>query len=63
MKVLQFFQYAYVFFAALFIWDGFSNLGTDTNRAIISFIFAALAIFMFFFRRKFRKKFENRDKS
>ncbi|WP_460217870.1 hypothetical protein [Psychroserpens sp. MEBiC05023] len=62
MKTLKFFQYIYLFFAALFIWDGFSNIGVDNSRVIISFVFAALAIFMFFFRKKFRKKFENRDK-
>lgn len=62
MKILQFFQYAYLFFAALFVWDAISNIGVDSNRVIISFLFAGLAIFMFFFRKKFRKKFENRNK-
>ncbi|MCD2257699.1 hypothetical protein [Psychroserpens luteolus] len=63
MKILQFFQYVYLFFAALFIYDGFENLGEDGNRSIISFVFAGLAIFMFFFRKKFRKKFDNRNGS
>ena len=63
MKLLQFFQYIYLFFAVLFIYDGFSNLGEDVSRAIISFVFAALAIFMFFFRKRFRKKFDNRNDS
>jgi hypothetical protein len=63
MKVLQFFQYIYLFFAVLFIYDAVTNIGVDTNRVIISLIFAALAIFMFFFRKKFRKKFENKNKS
>lgn len=63
MKLLNFFQYVYLIFAILFIVDGFSNLGTDGNRAIISFVFAGLAIFMFFFRRRFKKKFENRKDS
>ncbi|MDG5490190.1 hypothetical protein [Psychroserpens sp. SPM9] len=63
MKLLQFFQYVYLFFAVIFIYDGISNLGQDGNRAIISFVFAALAIFMFFFRRKFRNKFGNRNDS
>lgn len=61
MKILKFFQYAYLVFAVLFIWDAISNIGEDNNRVIISLIFAALAIFMFFFRKKFRKKFENRN--
>nr|WP_321232005.1 hypothetical protein [uncultured Psychroserpens sp.] len=62
MKLLQFFQYIYLFFAVLFIYDAVSNIGVDSSRVIISFVFAALAIFMFFFRKKFRKKFENRNK-
>ncbi|MEH6535156.1 MAG: hypothetical protein V7719_02095 [Psychroserpens sp.] len=63
MKILQFFQYVYLFFAVIFIYDGFENLGEDGNRAIISFVFAALAIFMYFFRKKFRNKFDNKNKS
>nr|WP_026754983.1 hypothetical protein [Sediminibacter sp. Hel_I_10] len=63
MKILQFFQYVYLFFAALFIYDGISYIGSDSSRVIISFVFAGLAIFMFFFRKKFRKKFDNRKDS
>ncbi|OUS03528.1 hypothetical protein A9Q86_01035 [Flavobacteriales bacterium 33_180_T64] len=62
MKILQFFQYIYLVFAVLFIWDAISNIGEDSNRVIISCIFGALAIFMFFFRKKFRKKFDNKNK-
>jgi len=63
MKILQFFQYVYLFFAVLFIYDAITNIGVDDTRVIISLIFAGLAIFMFFFRRKFRKKFKNRKDS
>ncbi|MBO6605833.1 hypothetical protein [Psychroserpens sp.] len=62
MKVLQIFQYVYLFFAVIFIYDAISNIGVDTNRMIISFVFAGLGIFMFFFRKRFRKKFEDRNK-
>ncbi|RKE98386.1 hypothetical protein [Ichthyenterobacterium magnum] len=62
MKLLQFFQYAYLFFAVLFIYDGITALGDGTNRAYVSFLLAALAIFMFFFRKRFRKKIEDRNK-
>ena len=63
MKILQFFQYIYLFFAVLFVYDGIVNWGEDSNRTIISFVFAALALFMFFFRKKFRDKFNNRKDS
>lgn len=61
MKLLKFFQYAYLFFAVLFLYDGISNWNDGTNRSYISFLFAALAVFMYFFRKKFRKKFDDKN--
>lgn len=58
----KFFQYAYLIFAVLFIYDGISKWGNGTNGSYISLGLAALAIFMFFFRQKFRNKYENKDK-
>ncbi|MBJ6366492.1 hypothetical protein [Snuella sedimenti] len=63
MKYSKIFQYAYLAFAALFLYDGFTKLNDGTHGAYVSFGLAALAIFMYFFRRKFHKKFQNRDKS
>ncbi|WP_299111067.1 hypothetical protein [uncultured Winogradskyella sp.] len=62
MKILKFFQYAYIFFAALFLWDAISNWSVDRSRSYMSLFFAALAVFMFFFRKRFGKKFEDRNK-
>ena len=56
MKLLQFLQYAYLVFDVLFLYDAIAN------KSYISLLFAALAIFMFFFRKKFRKRFEDRGK-
>ncbi|EDP71410.1 hypothetical protein FBALC1_02962 [Flavobacteriales bacterium ALC-1] len=61
MKLLKFFQYAYIIFAALFFWDAITNWSVDRNRAYMSLFFAALAVFMFFFRKRFRKKIEDRN--
>ncbi|MBC3845222.1 hypothetical protein H8K90_02415 [Winogradskyella echinorum] len=61
MKLLKFFQYAYIIFAALFLWDAITNWSVDRNRAYMSLLFTALAIFMFFFRKRFRKKIEDRN--
>ena len=61
MKFSKFFQYAYLVFAALFLYDGLVNWGH--NKAYVSFFLAALAVFMFFFRRRFMKKYDNRDNS
>ncbi|MBN4070217.1 hypothetical protein JYT76_00885 [Olleya sp. AH-315-F22] len=62
MKLLQFLQYAYLIFALLFIYDAFSKWNTDRNGAYLSLFFVAIAIFMFFFRKKFRKRFQDRGK-
>ena len=59
MKIAKFFQYIYLFFGALFLYDAVTNWNVDRNRTYISLAFTALAIFMFFFRRKFNKKFED----
>ncbi len=63
MMLAKFFQYAYLIFAALFLYDGISKWNNGTNGSYISLGLAALAIFMYFFRQKFRKKYENKDKS
>jgi LPXTG-motif cell wall-anchored protein len=63
MKAGKLFQYAYIVFAVLFIYDGVSKWGDGTNGAYISLGLAALAIFMYFFRKKFNKKFEDKKNS
>ena len=62
MKILKFFQYAYIILAALFLWDAISKWSADRNGAYMSLFFVALIIFVFFFRRRFKKRFEDRNK-
>ncbi len=62
MKLLQFLQYAYLIFAVLFLYDAISKWNTDRNEAYISLFFVAIAVFMFFFRKKFKKRFQDRGK-
>ena len=62
LKALKFFQYAYIIFAIMFAWDAISNWSTERSRSYISLLFTALAVFMFFFRKRFRKKFDDRQK-
>ncbi|MBP4142895.1 hypothetical protein MW871_13075 [Flavobacterium sp. I-SCBP12n] len=62
MNYLKLTQYVYLLFAAYFIYDGVTKLiDPQTGTPWLSFIIAALAIFMFFFRRKYAKKFEDRN--
>ena len=62
MKILQFLKYAYLVFAILFLYDAINKWNNDRNGAYISLLFVALAVFMFFFRKKFRKRFKDRGK-
>ena len=63
MKIFKFFQYAYLIFASLFVYDAISNWNADGYRPYASLGLAALAVFMFFFRRKFNKRFEENNHS
>ncbi len=62
MKILQFLKYAYLVFAILFLYDAINKWNNDRNGAYISLLFVALAVFMFFFRKKFFKRFKDRGK-
>lgn len=61
MNFLKYTSYLYLAFGIYFLYDGYTKIDTSENP-ILSFIIAGLAIFMFFFRRKFAKKFEDRNK-
>ncbi|WP_397364679.1 hypothetical protein [Olleya sp. R77988] len=59
MKTFKFFQYAYLVFAALFLYDAFFSW---EERGVMSLILGLTAVFMFFFKKKFNKKFDNQDR-
>ncbi|WP_213520711.1 LPXTG cell wall anchor domain-containing protein [Nonlabens sp.] len=61
-KFFKYFEYAYLIFAGMFIITGFIELSKNTNQAYMLFGMAAVAIFMFFFKRRFRRRFEERNK-
>ena len=61
MKYLQFTQYICLVFAAVFRYDGITKLN-DNEKPWLSFMIAGVSVFMFFFRRKFSKKFQDRQK-
>ncbi|QZK89366.1 hypothetical protein K5V07_02200 [Flavobacterium sp. CHNK8] len=64
MKYFKYTQYIYLLFAAYLIFDGVKKLNNPAlGEAWLNFIIAAFAIFMFFFRRRFTKKFEERNKN
>lgn len=58
MKVFKIFQYAYIVFAVLFVYDAFAEYNATGEIKYLSLFLAVLAIFMFFFRKKFNNKFD-----
>lgn len=62
MKILSILQYLYLGFAALFLFDAIGKWSSDRNAAYISLFFSVLAVAMFFFRKKFKKRFQDRGK-
>ena len=62
MKILSILQYLYLGFAALFLFDAVDKWSSDRNASYISLFFSALAVAMFFFRKKFKKRFQDRGK-
>lgn len=63
MKYSKIFQYAYLVFAALFTFDAVTKYLDNGTIAYPSILLAVLAVFIYFFRRNFSKKFENRNNS
>ena len=61
-KFFKYFEYAYLIFATVFITTGFIELSKNTNQAYLLFGMAGVAVFMFFFKRRFRRRFEDRNK-
>ncbi len=62
MKVFRFFEYAYLAIMFFFIYEAYVEWRQEGERSILYMIFAIAAIFMFFFKRNFRKRFEANNK-
>lgn len=61
MKFFKYFEFAYLFIAAFFLFETVRIWNSERNRAYLFLFFVVIAIFMFFFKRRFRKKFEKRN--
>nr|WP_294925516.1 hypothetical protein [uncultured Flavobacterium sp.] len=62
MNYLKYTQYVYLLIAVAFIYDGITKLNDSNETPWLSFLIAGVSIFMFFFRRKFSKKFDDHYK-
>ena len=61
-KIGKIFEIGYLVIAAVFIYEAISEWSSEDSRSYTFLILAALAVFMFFFRRKMRIKRENYTK-
>jgi hypothetical protein len=62
MGYLKYTQYAYLIVAILFLYEGIMKISAGEATPWLSFLIAGMGIFMFFFRRKFANKLDNRNK-
>ena len=63
MRYAKYTEWLYVIVAVLSAYKTFSLWEENRERAYLFLFFFAISIGMFFFRRHFRKKFENRKNS
>ncbi|PVW17319.1 hypothetical protein [Marixanthomonas spongiae] len=61
--IYKLFEYVYLVMAAFSIYLVWQNWADNRNRAYLFGFFAVVAIFMFFFKRNFRRKMEERNKN
>ncbi len=61
-KYFKFFEIAYLIIAIVFIIETILRWNSEPNKAYIFLAFGLLAIFMYFFRKKYRKRFEKHEK-
>jgi positive regulator of sigma E activity len=60
MKFFRIFEIVYLVIAVISIYEVVTNWNIDRNKAYIFVAFAVVSVFMFFFRRYYRKKFNRR---
>lgn len=61
-KLGNLFQAAYIGFAVFFIYLAITNWGIPGGKSYLFLLAAGLAVFKFFFNRKYRERFETHYK-
>ena len=61
-KIYRLFEYAYLVMAIFSVYIVIDNWGANRARSYLFGIFGIVAVLMFFFKRKFRKKIEAHNK-
>lgn len=60
-RVSKIFEFGYLIVAVVFLVETFLNWNDKRESAYMMLLFAVLAIFMYFFRKRFRKKMESKN--
>ena len=63
MKIYRFFEYAYLAIVFFFLYKAYAEWGIEDSRSILYICFAVVAVFMYFFKRKFRNKLDSDKKN
>ena len=61
MVYLKYISYVYLFAAGFFLVDALLRIKENENPTL-SFVLMTLSVFMYFFRRRYDKKFEQTNK-
>ena len=61
-KISKLVEYLYLVMAAFFVYETVGIWSENRSRAYLFLAFVVVSIFMFFFRRNFRRKMEERNK-
>ncbi|MCF4100854.1 hypothetical protein L1I30_04170 [Gillisia sp. M10.2A] len=62
MKFFKYFEYAYLVIAAFFLFEVIRLWNVERNRSYLFIFFVIIAIFMFLFKRRFRRKLEDKNR-
>lgn len=61
-KAWKIFEYGYLLVAIVFIVETVLNWNTDRSKAYLMLLFSVLAVIMYFFKKRFRNRIENKNK-
>jgi len=62
IKILRYTEYLYLIVAGFSLYRIFTDWNTDRQNAYLFVFFAIVSTGMFFFRRNYRRKFEQRKR-
>lgn len=60
-RISKIFEFGYLIIAIVFLVETFLRWNEDRKSAYMMLLFACLATFMYFFRKRFRKKREHKN--